>query len=162
MIFPIVITYQERFVTQTCEDIPESRPLRPDSSEPTMCVKVRVSRLNVKRIWLLNRTSTNAKYALVNCKNIGTLENLTIWNLITNKISKWNMDIWVQILREPRHTQWFHIYDTMLKKKKSHTRQYISQLWFWSLMECIQVRSSRIFTSLPVTNVQGLCFSKVC
>lgn len=46
----------------------ETKPLRPDSREPTICMKVFVSKFNKKIKWLLNRTSKNAKYALVNWK----------------------------------------------------------------------------------------------
>ena len=45
----------------TCDEIFVSRPLRPDSREPAICMKVFVSRFNTKTMWLLHRTSTNAK-----------------------------------------------------------------------------------------------------
>lgn len=55
-------------LVHTCEDIFVSKPLRPDSREPTRCINVFVSKFNIKVMWLLNKTSKNAKYALVNCK----------------------------------------------------------------------------------------------
>lgn len=48
-------------INTTCEEIFVSSPFRPDSREPTMCIKVLVSKFNIKTMWLLNKTSKNAK-----------------------------------------------------------------------------------------------------
>jgi len=50
-----------RFVTITCDEILVSNPLSPDSREPTICIKVFVSKFNTKVMWLLNKTSKKAK-----------------------------------------------------------------------------------------------------
>lgn len=51
------------YLRQTCDDIPASRPFKPDSSELTICMNVFVSKLRTNLIWLLNRTSIYPKYA---------------------------------------------------------------------------------------------------
>lgn len=53
---------------RTCVEMPVSRPLRPDSRDPIMRIKVLVSRFSTKAIWLLNKTSRKAKYAFVTCQ----------------------------------------------------------------------------------------------
>ena len=51
----------KRDIKHTCDEIFVSKPLRPDSRDPTICLKVFVSKFNIKMMWLLKRTSKNAK-----------------------------------------------------------------------------------------------------